>query len=301
MIEGDLFKSLFDVIPFDIYVVDIATYEIIYMNKKMIQSRGDYIGQRCHERIYGEAKPCIFCKIPYLVDSKDARPLDKTIVFELFNPVDDRWYQLQEKVITWPDGRTTKYSIAVDITELKETQNRLAEAHAQLALKNKMLEKLSTTDTLTGLCNRLKIDDILEITLYAAQRYGRVFSLILIDIDHFKNVNDSFGHLVGDKVLKQMAEVLQSQIRKTDHLGRWGGEEFLIIAEDTDSDAAELLAEKLRKAVEITTFPEAGQITISLGVATWRDSDDRITIVQRADNALYRAKESGRNRIVVEG
>ncbi|MCX7786769.1 MAG: GGDEF domain-containing protein [Spirochaetes bacterium] len=301
MIEGDLFKSLFDVIPFDVYVVDISSYEIIYMNKKMIQSRGDYIGQLCYERIYGEPKPCLFCKIPYLIDSKEAKPLDKTIVFELFNPVDDRWYQLQEKVITWPDGRTTKYSIAVDITELKETQNRLAEAHAQLALKNKMLEKLSITDSLTGLYNRLKIDEVLEITLYAAKRYGRTFSLLLIDIDHFKNVNDRFGHLVGDKVLKQMTEVFRSQIRKTDHLGRWGGEEFLIVAEDTDLQAAGQLAEKLRKAVESAFFPEVGTVTISLGVATWRDSDDRITIVQRADNALYKAKESGRNQIVVEG
>lgn len=299
MIEGDLFKSLFDVIPFDIYVVDVANYEIIYMNKKMIQSRGNYIGQHCYERIYGEPKPCIFCKIPHLIDSKDSRPLDKTIVFDLFNPVDDRWYQLQEKAITWPDGRTTKYSIAVDITELKETQNRLAEAHAQLALKNKMLEKLSTTDSLTGLYNRLKIDELLEVTLYAAQRYKRVFSLIMIDIDHFKAVNDGFGHLVGDKVLKQLAEVLRSQVRKTDHLGRWGGEEFLIVAEDTDLKAAEQLAEKLRKTMESTDFPDAGQITISLGVASWHATDDRVSLVQRADTALYQAKVDGRNRIVV--
>ncbi|MFQ3619608.1 MAG: GGDEF domain-containing protein [Spirochaetales bacterium] len=300
MIEGDLFKSLFDVIPFDIYVVNVSTYKIIYMNRKMIQARGDFIGETCYTHIYGEGKPCLFCKIPQLVDHKTAKPLDKTIVFELFNPVDDRWYQLQEKVITWPDGRITKYSIAVDITELKETQNRLAEAHAQLALKNKALEKLSITDPLTGLYNRLKIDELLEVTLYAAKRYGEVFSVIMLDIDHFKQVNDQFGHLVGDQVLKQMAEIFRNQIRKTDHLGRWGGEEFLIISEHTDLEAAKVLAAKLQRAVESYPFPNVGKITLSQGISSFRPQDDRISIIHRADNALYVAKEKGRNRIEVE-
>ena len=301
MIEGDLFKSLFDVIPFDVYVVDVSNYEIIYMNKKMMQSRGNFIGEICYERIYGEQKPCMFCKIPLMLDSRDSKPLDKTVVFELFNPVDDRWYQLQEKVITWPDGRTTKYSIAVDITELKETQNRLAEAHAQLSLKNRELEKLSTTDSLTKLYNRLKIDELLEKTLYSAVRYGRVFSLIMIDIDHFKKVNDTFGHLVGDKALLQLADILRAQVRKTDHLGRWGGEEFLIISEDTDLKGAELMAEKLRTAVARASFPDIGSLTISLGVKSYQEGDSRITMIQRVDTALYRAKESGRNQVVVSG
>ena len=301
MIEGDLFKSLFDVIPFDVYVVDVSNYEIIYMNKKMMQSRGNFIGEICYERIYGEQKPCMFCKIPLMLDSRDSKPLDKTVVFELFNPVDDRWYQLQEKVITWPDGRTTKYSIAVDITELKETQNRLAEAHAQLSLKNRELEKLSTTDSLTKLYNRLKIDELLEKTLYSAVRYGRVFSLIMIDIDHFKKVNDTFGHLVGDKALLQLTDILMAHIRKTDHVGRWGGEEFLIISEDTDLKGAELMAEKLRTAVSRSTFPDIGSLTISLGVTSYQEGDSRITMIQRVDTALYRAKESGRNQVVVSG
>jgi len=297
MIEGDLFKSLFDVIPFDIYVVDVVSYEIIYMNRKMIESRGNFIGERCFERIYGEEKPCYFCKIPQLIDGTTSRPLDKTITFDLFNPMDDRWYQMQEKAMTWPDGRITKYSIAVDISELKETQNRLAEAHAQLALKNKALERLSITDNLTGLFNRLHIEDVLENVLYSSRRYGHPSSIIMIDIDHFKQVNDTWGHLVGDEVLVQVSDIFRRSMRKSDVPGRWGGEEFLIVCQDTDEDNSYLMAEKICHQVANAEFPSAKAITISAGVAGFREGDDRVKIIQRSDSALYRAKELGRNRV----
>ncbi len=297
MIEGDLFKSLFDVIPFAIYVVDVTSYDIIYMNRKMIEERGNYIGKRCYEHIYGEEKPCLFCKIPQLIDTPTNRPLDKTIVFELFNPVDDHWYQLQEKAMTWPDGRITKYSIAVDISELKETQNRLAEAHAELALKNRSLEKLSVTDALTGLYNRMKIEDLLENAIYFARRYDRLFSLILIDIDFFKVINDTYGHLVGDEVLRRLAELLRNNIRKSDYVGRWGGEEFLIVCTDTELDSCALLAEKLREQIASSDFETAGTVTISLGVAGYRVGEDRVSLIRRVDTALYKAKENGRNRV----
>lgn len=299
MIEGDLFKSLFDVIPFDIYVVDVKNHEIIYMNKKMIEGRGNFIGSRCHEFIYGETKPCYFCKIPQLLDPEGGRPMDKTVVFELFNPVNDRWYQLQEKAMTWPDGRITKYSIAVDISELKETQNRLAEAHAELALKNRTLQRLSTTDALTDLLNRMKIEELVEESVYAHSRYGRTFSVILIDIDHFKDVNDTYGHPTGDEVLRRLSGILKSQIRKTDAAGRWGGEEFLILCRDTDQESAAVLAEKLRETVQ-AQGAEPG-VTISLGVAGYLEGEDRVDLIRRADAALYRAKQAGRNRTAPAG
>ncbi|NDY56515.1 histidine kinase [Desulfovibrio sulfodismutans] len=140
MLESSLLETHFDVIPFGIYVVDVATLNLIFVNRHFRDRLGDLAGRRCHEAIYESPQPCLFCKIRNLVD-RDGLPNGKTYIFEHFNDKDDRWYQLQEKSMSWPDGRVVKYSIAVDITELKEVQNRLAEAHAELALKNRELSR----------------------------------------------------------------------------------------------------------------------------------------------------------------
>lgn len=138
MLESKLLETHFDVIPFGIYVTDVVSREIIFVNRHFRDSQGDVIGRVCHEALYDTPQPCHFCKIKALV-TPEGKPNGKTYVFELFNERDDRWFQVQEKAMSWPDGRTVKYSIAVDITELKETQNRLAEAHARLAIQNKDL------------------------------------------------------------------------------------------------------------------------------------------------------------------
>jgi len=140
MLESSLLETHFDVIPFGIYVVDVATLKLIFVNRHFRDRLGDLSGRKCYEAIYESPQPCLFCKIRNLVD-RDGLPNGKTYIFEHFNDKDDRWYQLQEKSMSWPDGRVVKYSIAVDITELKEVQNRLAEAHAELALKNRDLSR----------------------------------------------------------------------------------------------------------------------------------------------------------------
>jgi signal transduction histidine kinase len=140
MLESSLLETHFDVIPFGIYVVDVATLEVVFVNRHFRDRLGDLAGRKCYEAIYESPQPCLFCKIRNLV-GRDGLPSGKTYIFEHFNDKDDRWYQLQEKSMSWPDGRVVKYSIAVDITELKEVQNRLAEAHAELALKNRELSR----------------------------------------------------------------------------------------------------------------------------------------------------------------
>ncbi len=136
--EVTLLKAHFDVIPFDIYVVDVESYEIIFTNRVISNRLGDVVGHTCYKTLYQRDTPCLFCKIPQLID-KHQKPNGATVIFENFHDLEDRWYQFQEKAIGWPDGRVVKYSIAVDISELKLAQNKLAEAHAELALKNKEL------------------------------------------------------------------------------------------------------------------------------------------------------------------
>lgn len=169
----------------------------------------------------------------------------------------------------------------------------------QLRAMNRKLEKLSTTDRLTGLYNRLKLDEVLETEIARAPRSGQPFSVILIDVDHFKRVNDQYGHHVGDQVLTAFAENLRTSTRASDFVGRWGGEEFLIVCPNTDTAGARRLAENLRQTIEGFCFPVVAHKTASFGVAGFRQNDSVNDIVARADTALYAAKAGGRNKVEV--
>ncbi len=175
--------------------------------------------------------------------------------------------------------------------------NQLSE---KLELDYKKIELLSITDKLTQLYNRTKIDQLLEEELRRAVRYDQSLALILIDLDHFKSVNDEYGHHVGDEVLREMAQLLRDSVRATDSVGRWGGEEFIVIAPNTNLPQALVLAEKLRTRVAGHAFPVIGGKTASLGVAVLAEDDTEESLTRRADQALYLAKEQGRNRAVSE-
>ena len=175
-----------------------------------------------------------------------------------------------------------------------------ADAQAQLIEKNQLLEVLSISDPLTGLYNRLRLDQVLLDELARRQRSAADLSVILLDLDHFKSVNDRHGHQVGDQVLAAVAMLLKNGSRHLDVVGRWGGEEFLVVCRETDLAGAALLAEKLRSAIASHAFSVGGQRTASFGVATLRDQEDIDTLLARADAALYRAKDAGRNRVETE-
>lgn len=168
---------------------------------------------------------------------------------------------------------------------------------SELETSNHEITKLSITDRLTQLANRIRLEQVLDENLQLAIRYGTPLSVILLDIDHFKRVNDTFGHIVGDDVLVQVARVLAANTRHVDTVGRWGGEEFLVVAPNTGLDAAALVAEKLREAIDQTEFPVAQHMTSSFGVACYLPGDDLIRMIGRADAALYSAKRGGRNRV----
>jgi len=121
----------------------------------------------------------------------------------------------------------------------------------------------------------------------------------MFDIDHFKAINDTYGHSVGDYVLQTLAQIAKENLREIDYLVRWGGEEFIIIAPETDLGRAKALAERIRTAIENYRFDQAGKITISFGVTWFKESDTEDTFIRRADDAMYKAKEKGRNRVEV--
>lgn len=163
---------------------------------------------------------------------------------------------------------------------------------------NRMYAKLSVTDQLTGIFNRRKIDETLQYELERAKRYSTPLSLIMLDIDHFKQVNDTYGHGTGDTVLKEFTNILSDNRRNTDVLGRWGGEEFMLILPETTLENARTLAERIRRRAESHDFPTVGKKTCSLGVVEFKPEDDAVSLVNRVDAALYSAKNSGRNKVV---
>ncbi|QOY51314.1 sensor domain-containing diguanylate cyclase [Candidatus Sulfurimonas baltica] len=160
------------------------------------------------------------------------------------------------------------------------------------------LEKLASTDQLTGIYNRHKFEELFKLELERVARYKNPLSIILFDIDFFKKINDTHGHDVGDTVLKSIVSVVIENIRNIDIFVRWGGEEFLILCPETDSENAVILAQKLRIKIESTTFGVAGNVTSSFGVTSYREDDTENSFIKRADDCLYKAKHEGRNRVV---
>jgi diguanylate cyclase (GGDEF)-like protein len=173
----------------------------------------------------------------------------------------------------------------------------LKDSYNQMIKRLNKHKLLSITDKLTGLFNRLKLDEALNDEFNRSNRSNRSFGIIIIDIDYFKRVNDTYGHQVGDQTLIQFAKILKDNIRKIDILGRWGGEEFMIICSETDFEGTTKLAQSLREIISKYDFPTIGNLSASFGVSIY-DGDENIDkVIARADNALYKAKANGRNRV----
>jgi diguanylate cyclase (GGDEF)-like protein len=190
-----------------------------------------------------------------------------------------------------------------DLVARLELHLKMVRLQRELTQKNKLLEEMSTTDPLTGLRNRRYLTDVLSVEFMRAKRYGSMLAVALLDVDHFKGVNDAHGHEAGDRVLKGIAEVLGRHLRRSDHGGRYGGEEFLVVLANVTPAGAELFAERLRGDIEAAVFTtDEGtlELTASIGVASFSPSlTTPSELVARADAALYEAKQAGRNRVVI--
>ncbi|NGZ27533.1 MAG: diguanylate cyclase [Magnetococcales bacterium] len=161
-------------------------------------------------------------------------------------------------------------------------------------------EKRAVTDRLTGLGNRRAFEQAASVEMQRLQRFGHPVSLLILDVDHFKRVNDRFGHLAGDQILVGLINITKELLRGTDILCRWGGEEFVVLAANTSLSSARVLADRIRSQVAASPMEPVGAITVSLGVAECKRDESLERWFERADRALYRAKQEGRNRVVCD-
>lgn len=206
---------------------------------------------------------------------------DMTERFYAFSRMHEAW-ELDE-IILLTVTIFSFYSTIFAVRRWQEAVNRLRQAN---------------TDSLTRLYNRRKGWEVLEVELIRMKRYHRPLSIVIVDIDHFKEVNDKYGHLIGDQVLITFAKTIQGQIRETDTLIRWGGEEFVLVMPETGIHGARAIAERTRKNIERLAMPNGIRITASFGVAEQHEKDDFDALFLRADEKLYEAKTTGRNRVI---
>lgn len=279
-----------------VYVSDMQSYELLYVNKYARDIWGpDIQGKTCWQVLQKDQDgPCTFCTNKKLL-KKDGTAGD-VYVWEFKNTLNNHWYQCRDQAITWIDGCTVRMEIATDITTLKNSEQKLLSA--------KMLaEERASQDELTALYNRRAFFEQGKQLFKQARRYQQHVSVMMIDIDHFKNINDNHGHTVGDSVLKTIAGLLQKNIREVDILARIGGEEFAIILPQTGVEEASNLAERIRQCIEAAAIQHDTlqiNITASFGIAACMvEGDDLDRLLTKADDALYIAKKKGRNQVKI--
>ncbi|WP_019676553.1 GGDEF domain-containing protein [Arsukibacterium perlucidum] len=208
------------------------------------------------------------------------------------------WYLLPQAI-----SIPSKRNMQAKITELTLAEQQLAQSNlrleAEVRKRTAQLEKMATTDELTNLINRRETMRVLDIEISRAARQQTALSIMMLDLDNFKAINDNFGHQTGDQALRTAANCCTDQLRKADYVGRIGGEEFLIILPDTAIDSATELADRIRISLEQYTTANSSipACTASIGVAQYRKTDTAASLIQQADEALYRAKAAGRNRV----
>jgi diguanylate cyclase (GGDEF)-like protein len=192
-----------------------------------------------------------------------------------------------------------RVAVGSRVTSLNKT---LADKLHKLEAATETILRLASTDDLTGLHNRRSFKEFFDLALSAARRHGHPLSLISIDLDHFKVVNDTFGHSVGDQVLQAFATLMMGMVRTEDIAVRWGGEEFIVLLPHSNAEAAAALAERIRAAFEQSIFSDKPlAVTASFGVAQLQEDEQGDSLIRRSDDALYRAKREGRNRVVTVG
>lgn len=286
-------SAVLDAIDALVYVADMETYDLYFINAYGRKVWGNSVGRKCWQVLQADQDgPCTFCNNPQLINEQ-GEPTD-VLVWEFQNTVNGRWYQCRDQAITWINGRRARIEIATDITELKENVQALHEA-------KHLAETLSRTDDLTGLRNRRALLDDARMLFNLARRYGTDLMLVMLDMDHFKQVNDQYGHPCGDQVLKRITQAIQHSIRDVDVFGRYGGEEFMLVLPGLDVRHGLNTLERVRQAVadlDIACPQGSFRVSCSMGAALQGAQHCNLDrLIAEADQALYCAKQRGRNRV----
>ncbi len=187
--------------------------------------------------------------------------------------------------------------VAVKVREIEMEQRRQYSLEKYKTSVQQFQHSKLKRDALTGALNKEAFNEIIGLKIIEAKHVGKPLSLIIFDIDHFKKINDTYGHMVGDTVLQELSEVVRSNLRESEYFVRWGGEEFIVLLPGTSLRGALLVAEKLRRKVEEHNFSEVGHVTCSFGVTALKTDDTIKSFLVRADEALYEAKRGGRNQV----
>lgn len=204
----------------------------------------------------------------------------------------------EEYINTLIDQQANEVDYQIQDDLLKDLVNRYVLLSKELEKSLEEIKLLSVTDPLTKVHNRLKFNQVSQEEFQRYNRYGEPFAVMMVDIDHFKKVNDNFGHDVGDETLISVAHQVKMMLRKTDHFARWGGEEFIAIIVNADKDSVIHLAERIREKIASFSYVKVEKVTISIGCSIIQKHDTLEAVIKRADKALYVAKETGRNQVV---
>jgi diguanylate cyclase (GGDEF)-like protein len=286
------FTSVLDGMNAVVYVTDMQTHEILYANPKALDTYGDnLIGDKCWNRFQAnQSQACEFCINNELLDDLDN--IKPPISHEIQSSYNDIWYHCETQAIPWDDGRIARLEVGTDISELKRNEQLLSEAH-------KNLETTAYYDPLTGLPNRRMLTTHFNQIVTSKAGSNQQLIICYLDLDGFKEVNDSYGHEVGDHLLTMIANRLNSTIRENDTVARWGGDEFaLLLRVHNMQEATDLLNRILTRVTESYSFKEYKlKISASIGVAVYSDSERDIdTLLRQADQAMYSAKQQGKQQ-----
>lgn len=286
-------QTVLDSLDALVYVSDMDTHEMLFVNRYGREIWGAPQGRRCWEILQaGQSGPCDFCTNKLLKD--DEGKSTGVYVWEFQNTVDKKWYQCRDQAIEWVDGRIVRMEIATDISDRKAMEDSLKQAHESA-------REMAYTDELTGVLSRRGLFSYAQQEFARAERSSEPVAVLMIDIDNFKLINDTWGHVKGDKILESLAQAVKKELRESDLFGRIGGDEFSVILPSTDSEEAGAIAERIRKTVYTLLGrlkSESCVFSCSIGMTIKRGDDisfDRALLL--ADRALYRSKLAGRNRV----